>query len=376
MTHAAARKPSTPFRILGRDIPLPIVQGGMGVGVSLAPLAGAVARLGGVGTISTAALENLLALREGRPFTTFEAAEHEVRLANELAQGGYVAVNIMCACATTYEDSVRGAVAGGVDAVISGAGLPVDLPFLLADAPKVALVPIVSSVRALRILVKQWRRRGATRLADAVVVEGPLAGGHLGFRPDEITLEENRLENLVPPILDYVEAELDGIPVIAAGGIWDRADIDRYLEMGCAAVQMGTRFLCTVESSASQGFKQAIIDTTADEITLAEPASPCGYPFRLTTRSPRAVAPKAANPCRHRFLVDPAGHCKAHAEPEHYACLCSSLLAAAGAIDDAGLYSTGANGWRVDRITTVSEVLHELGYLPTESGADTVHSAA
>ena len=209
-----------------------------------------------------------------------------MRLANELAQGGYVAVNIMCACATTYEDSVRGAVAGGVDAVISGAGLPVDLPFLLADAPKVALVPIVSSVRALRILVKQWRRRGATRLADAVVVEGPLAGGHLGFRPDEITLEENRLENLVPPILDYVEAELGGIPVIAAGGIWDRADIDRYLEMGCAAVQMGTRFLCTVESSASQGFKQAIIDTTADEITLAEPASPCGYPFRLTTRSP------------------------------------------------------------------------------------------
>jgi NAD(P)H-dependent flavin oxidoreductase YrpB (nitropropane dioxygenase family) len=249
----------------------------MGVGVSLAPLAGEVARMGGVGTLSTAALEDLLRLREGRRFSTFQAAEYEVRAAKTIALEGYVAVNVMCACATTYVDSVRGAVAGGVDAIISGAGLPVDLPFLLADAPDVALIPIVSSVRALRILVKQWKRRGATRLADAVVVEGPLAGGHLGFKAEELESDENRLENLVPPIIEYASTQLGGIPVIAAGGIWSREDIDRYLDMGCAAVQLGTRFLCTVESSASEDFKQAIIETQADEITLAEPASPCGY---------------------------------------------------------------------------------------------------
>jgi len=129
-----------------RVIPLPLIQGGMGVGVSLAPLAGEVARLGGVGTVSTAALDTLLTLREGRPFTPFEAARHELAEAGRLAQGGYLAANIMCACATTYEDSVRGAVAGGVDAIISGAGLPTSLPFLLADSPQVALIPIVSSL--------------------------------------------------------------------------------------------------------------------------------------------------------------------------------------------------------------------------------------
>jgi nitronate monooxygenase len=339
----------------------------MGVGVSLAPLAGEVARMGGVGTLSTAALEDLLRLREGRRFSTFQAAEYEVRAAKTIAPEGYVAVNVMCACATTYVDSVRGAVAGGVDAIISGAGLPVDLPFLLADAPDVALIPIVSSVRALRILVKQWKRRGATRLADAVVVEGPLAGGHLGFKAEELESDENRLENLVPPIIEYASTQLGGIPVIAAGGIWSREDIDRYLDMGCAAVQLGTRFLCTVESRASEDFKQAIIETQADEITLAEPASPCGYPFRLTTRSPRAAQPKQANPCRHRFLVDQAGACKANTDPAHFACLCSSLLAAASVLEDTGLYSTGSNGWRVDRTMTVREVLQELGFVPATS---------
>ena len=346
----------------------------MGIGVSLAPLAGEVARLGGVGTVSAAALEDLLTLREGRPFTTFEAAAHEVKAAKELAAGGYVAVNVMCAAATTYEDSVRGAVAGGVDAVVSGAGLPTDLPFILADAPDVALIPIVSSVRALRVLVKLWRRRGATRLADAVVVEGPLAGGHLGFRAEEIGDEANRLENLLPPILEYVRSGLGDIPVIAAGGVYTRDDIDRFLTMGCSAVQLGTRFLCTVESSASPEFKQAILDTTTEDIELAEPASPCGYPFRVTRRSPREGRAHSANPCRYKYLIDSDGRCKANLEPERYACLCSALLSAGGALEaEGGLYSTGANGWRVDHVMSVRDVLLDLGFEPAsaaESGPD------
>lgn len=348
-----------------RAIPLPLIQGGMGVGVSLAPLAGEVARLGGVGTVSTAALDSLLTLREGRPFTPFEAARHELTEAGRRAQGGYLAANIMCACATTYDDSVRGAVAGGVDAIISGAGLPTSLPFLLADSPQVALIPIVSSLRALRILVKQWTRSGAPRLADAVVVEGPLAGGHLGFKPEEMESAEYSLENLIPPILDLVHRELGDIPVIAAGGIWTREDIDRFLQMGCAGVQLGTRFLATVESSASDDFKRALVETGPDEIVLAHPASPCGYPFRISTRSPRAREPREKNPCRYKVLVDPTGACKANQDPGSYACLCSGLLAAAGVLPgDSGLYSTGSSGWRVDRITTVREVMEELGFLP------------
>lgn len=356
-----------PFRIMGRTIDLPIVQGGMGVGVSLAPLAGEVARLGGVGTLSSAALDDLLSLREGRPFTPFEAAAHEVRRAKELAHGGYVAINVMVACATTYVDSVRGAIAGGVDAVVSGAGLPLELPFLMADAPQVALVPIVSSVRALRILVKQWLRRGATRSADAIVVEGPLAGGHLGFKAADLTSPGNRLENLVPPVIDYARAELGNIPVIAAGGIYTREDIDRFLDMGCSAVQMGTRFLTTVESDASPEFKAAIIETTEDEIGLANPASPCGYPFRVTSRSPRPSRHYPSNPCRHRYLVDTEGRCPANLEPESFTCLCSALLSAAGVLEaPGGLYTTGANGWRVDRVMTVEEVLLDLGFEPVE----------
>jgi Dioxygenases related to 2-nitropropane dioxygenase len=356
-----------PFRILGRTIDLPIVQGGMGVGVSLAPLAGEVARLGGVGTVSSAALDDLLSLREGHPFTPFEGAAHEIRRAKELARGGYVAINVMVACATTYVDSVRGAVAGGVDAIISGAGLPVDLPFLLADAPHVALVPIVSSVRSLRILVKQWLRRGATRSADAIVVEGPLAGGHLGFKAADLEAPENRLENLVPPVVEYARAELGDIPVIAAGGIYTSEDIDRFLDLGCSAVQMGTRFLTTVESSASPGFKAAILETTEDDIGLADPASPCGYPFRVTRRSPRLQRDYPSNACRHRFLIDKEGHCRANLDPETYTCLCSALLSAAGALDvEGGLYTTGTNGWRVDRVMSVREVLLDLGFEPVE----------
>jgi nitronate monooxygenase len=354
--------------IRGKRVALPLVQGGMGAGVSLAPLAGEVARLGGAGTVSTAALDTLLTLREERPFTPFEAARHEVAEAVRLAQGGYIAVNVMCACATTYEDSIRGAVAGGVDAVISGAGLPTSLPFLLADAPQVALIPIVSSLRALRILVKQWLRSGAQRSADAVVVEGPLAGGHLGFKAEEIEAEESRLENLLPGILDFARDELGGIPVIAAGGIYTREDVDRFLAMGCAGVQLGTRFLTTVESSASQEFKRAILETGIEDIALADPASPCGYPFRVTTLSPRVRSPRAQNPCRYKVLVDPTGKCKANLDPGSYACLCSGLLAGAGVLPaEEGLFSTGQNGWRVDRIMTVREVLEDLGFL--EPGA-------
>jgi nitronate monooxygenase len=354
--------------IKGRTIALPLVQGGMGVGVSLAPLAGEVARLGGVGTVSTAALDTLLTMREGHLFTPFEAARHEVAEAVRLAQGGYIAVNVMCACATTYEDSVRGAVAGGVDAVISGAGLPTSLPFLLAEAPQVALIPIVSSLRALRVLAKQWQRSGAPRSADAVVVEGPLAGGHLGFKEREIEDEESRLENLLPGILEFTRKDLGGVPVIAAGGIYTREDVDRFLALGCAGVQLGTRFLATVESSASPEFKQAILDTRIEDIALADPASPCGYPFRVTTLSPRVRNPRAQNPCRYKVLVDPAGGCKANLEPDAYACLCSGLLAGAGVLPaEEGLFTTGQNGWRVDRIMTAREVLEDLGFL--EPGA-------
>src|SRR5512146_2410441 len=181
--------------VKGKNIQLPIIQGGMGVGVSLSPLASAVAREGGVGIISSACLDRLVSKRTGKKVNTYEAAYEEVSLAK--AAGGFAGINIMVALVRDYEDSVRGALDAGADFIISGAGLPLGLPGI--QPPKdTALVPIVSSARALDLICKKWERLGYR--PDAVVLEGPLAGGHLGFKIDQIDLDSNKLENLLPPV--------------------------------------------------------------------------------------------------------------------------------------------------------------------------------
>jgi nitronate monooxygenase len=209
-----SRHPELPsLTIKEKCIRVPIVQGGMGIGISLAPLASSVALEGGLGIVSSAGLDRLLSRRLKRKVDTYEAVREEMLLAQE--KGGAVGINIMVAIARDYEESVKAAIDANVDVIISGGGLPLGLPGIKKPRDT-ALVPIVSSARALELICKKWER--LSYRPDAVVLEGPQAGGHLGFKFDEISLESNKLENLLPPVKDTA-MKWGNFPVIVAGGI-------------------------------------------------------------------------------------------------------------------------------------------------------------
>ncbi|MBI5641659.1 MAG: nitronate monooxygenase [Nitrospirae bacterium] len=363
MSESATTLPQ--LTIKGKTISVPVIQGGMGVGVSLYPLARAVAREGGVGIVSSACLDRLVSKRNGKKVSTYEAAYEEVSLSKEA--GGYAGINIMVALVRDYEDSVKGAIDAGADVIISGAGLPLSLPSI--QKPKdTALVPIVSSARALELICKKWERLGYR--PDAVVLEGPLAGGHLGFKMDQIDLESNKLENLLPPVKDMA-IKYGNIPVIVAGGIYTHADIARFLKMGADGVQMGTRFLATEESSASSDYKSAVISAKEEDIIVAhKPGSPCGLPFRVIKQSPMYVSalkrlrtPKCDK--GYVLLKDENGkfnRCPAKESNENCFCICNGLLSSAGYNPDKEepLFTVGTNACRVDKIIPVKTLMDEL----------------
>lgn len=354
-----------PLLIKDKKIRVPIIQGGMGVGVSLHPLASAVALEGGLGIVSSAGLDRVVSKRKGKKANTYEAAYEEVSLAK--SSGGYAGINIMIALASSYEDSVRGALDAGADAIISGAGLPLNLPAI--KHPKdTALIPIVSSARALELICRKWER--LRYRPDAVVLEGPLAGGHLGFRADQVELECNTLENLFPSVKD-ISKKYGDFPVIVAGGIYTHDDIVRFLKMGADGVQMGTRFLATYESSATDKYKQAVINAGENDIIVTDkPGSPCGLPMRLIKQSPMYVsAQKRLRPPKcdkgYVLLKDSQGNytrCPAKDSNEEYFCICNGLLSSAGynSEEEEPLYTVGANACMVDRIMHVKDLMDEL----------------
>lgn len=368
------------LRIRHLERPVPVVQGGMGVGVSLAPLAGAVSRCGGLGTLSSACLDRLVSRRLGRKLDSRQAAAVEVAEAREL--GGVVAINIMVALDGTYDASVLGALDGGVDAIVSGAGLPLRLPAVIKGHPRaedVALVPIVSSGRALRLLCLRWRKLG--RLPDAVVVEGPLAGGHLGWKTAEDAEDPaHALDRLVPEVVEAA-AEFGGFPVIAAGGVYTHEDVVRMIGLGAAGVQLGTRFLATVESSASAAYKQAVIESTdADILVAQDPGSPCGLPFRVLACSPmfrETTAGRRQPRCDKGYLMG-SSRCPALEGPSRYFCICNGLLSSAGynPEEEPPLYTVGATASRVDRLMTVAELMDELRGEPASHNRDPERRAA
>jgi len=359
------RKALPSLVIKGKTIKVPIIQGGMGVGVSLSPLAGAVAQEGGVGVISSAALDRLVSKRNGKKMTTYEAVYEEISLAKE--KGGVSGINIMVALVQTYEDTVKGAIDAGADVIISGAGLPMNLPMIKAPGDT-ALIPIVSSARALELICKKWER--AHYRPDAVVLEGPLAGGHLGFRIEDIYLESNKLENLLPEVKETA-IRYGNFPVIVAGGIYSYEDIVRFLKMGADGVQMGTRFLVTEESSATDAYKQAVINAGKEDIIVAQkPGSPCGLPFMVIKESPmfhNGLTGKRKPRCDKGYVLtkDKEGNftqCRAKINDGCNFCICNGLLSSAGYNPEAEepLYTVGANGYRIDRLTTVKELMNEL----------------
>jgi len=261
-------------------IPVPIIQGGMGVGISLSGMASAVANQGGVGVIASAGL-GLLHRSKNSDFIedSIQGLKDEIHKFREKSNG-IVGVNIMVAM-SNFADMVRTSVAEKADIIFSGAGLPLDLPaFLKPDSPT-KLVPIVSSGRAAKIICSKWKQN-YNYLPDAVVVEGPKAGGHLGFKKNQIEDESYSLERLVPEVVSVVsEFEKDSgkqIPVIAAGGVYSGKDIADMQKLGAAGVQMGTRFVTTTECDASDEFKQSYINSKKEDIEVI--ISPVGMPGR------------------------------------------------------------------------------------------------
>ena len=276
----AERRPPA-LRIGDLTAPLPIIQGGMGVGVSLSGLAGAVAAAGGIGVIACAGI----GMAEADFFQNFLAANTralraEIRRAKALSPQGVLGVNIMVALAN-FAELVTAAIDEGIDVIFSGAGLPLDLPQYLQGGGRTKLVPIVSSGRAARIIARRWTDRYA-HPPDAVVVEGPRAGGHLGFKLEQIDDPAYALEVLLADVLTEIApfAARAGrpIPVIAGGGIYTGADIHRFLQLGASGVQMATRFVTTHECDASVGFKEAYLRSRPEDLVIIK--SPVGMPGR------------------------------------------------------------------------------------------------
>lgn len=258
----------------------PIIQGGMGIGVSMSGLASAVANQGGVGVIAAAGL----GMFEPDYYRNFIDANNrrlarEIQRARELTKG-VLGVNIMVAL-SNFAELVKTSIAEGIDIIIAGAGLPLNLPEYLTKGAKTKLVPIVSSARAARILCSKWKDQW-NHLPDAIVVEGPKAGGHLGFKRSQLNDPEFALEKILPAVVKEVEVfekKYDAkIPVIAAGGIYTGADIKNIMDLGASGVQMGTRFVTTHECDASMAFKQTYIDSKEEDMEIVD--SPVGMPGR------------------------------------------------------------------------------------------------
>lgn len=259
---------------------LRIIQGGMGVGISGSGLASAVANEGGIGVIAAA----MVGIDEpdiiSNPIeANIRALRREILKAREMTKG-ILGVNIMVAI-TNFSDLVKAAIEEKIDVIISGAGLPLDLPKYLKDGCKTKLIPIVSSGRAAKILCQKWLRNFG-RLPDAFVVEGPKAGGHLGFDAENLEKPEFSLENLVSEVIETVtvfcQKGKDLIPVIPAGGIYTGSDIKKFFNLGASAVQMATRFVTTHECDADKGFKDAYINSGKEDIVIIQ--SPVGMPGR------------------------------------------------------------------------------------------------
>ena len=267
-----------PLYIGSLQIKLPIIQGGMGVGISLSGLATAVANEGGIGVISSAGL-GLLYRQKPADFLKdcIWGLKEELRKAREKSSG-FIGVNIMSAL-TNFSDMVHTAIQENVDFLFVGAGLPLDLPSYLVPGSKTKLVPIVSSSRAAKIICEKWKKN-YDYLPDAMVVEGPKAGGHLGFKKEQIEDENFRLEKIVPEVVQVTEQykDIKSIPVIAAGGIYSGQDIYQFAKLGAAGVQMGTIFVTSEECDAPYEFKKTYIDSKQEDILIIQ--SPVGMPGR------------------------------------------------------------------------------------------------
>ena len=335
---------------------IPIIQGGMGVGISMSGLASAVANEGGIGVIAGAMVGiDEPDITDDPVAANVRALKQMIRKARTLTRG-IIGVNIMFAL-THYADLVKAAIEEGVDIIFSGAGLPMDLPGFLSNGARTKLVPIVSSARAARLICQKWLTK-YDYLPDAFVVEGPKAGGHLGFKNDQIDDPAFAVEKLVVEVIEAVAVMAAGrgvtVPVIAAGGIYTGADIQRFLNLGAAGVQMGTRFVATHECDASTEFKNTYIRAEKEDLIIIK--SPVGMPGRAL---------------RNQFLTEVENgnktpftcpyHCiKTCDRTKSPYCIALALAGARKGKFKNGFAFAGSNAYRIDKIISVKELIDSL----------------
>ncbi|MCL2760444.1 MAG: nitronate monooxygenase family protein [Desulfuromonadales bacterium] len=350
---------SSGFKIGKYTVKYPIIQGGMGVRISGGSLAGNVAKCGGIGLVAAAGIALNSQSYNGKNYfnAEVEAFKTELKKAYSIAPDGIIGVNVMVAL-TDYEELVVAAIEGGAKVIVCGAGLPLTLPGLTAHAPDVAIIPIVSSVRAAQLIVKKWVK-AYNRIPDAIVVEDPdSAGGHLGEKMEIIGNGQYDQYATVRGVKSYLGEEFPGvsIPVIAAGGIWDRNDLQYALSHGADAVQMASRFVCTEECDADIAFKMKYINCKKDEIGLI--MSPAGLPGR-------AIIANADNIVDYDIKNNTAcstGCLKkcSYKESKERFCIVTALDRAQRGDVDTGLVFCGTNAWRSEKITTVKAIFDEL----------------
>lgn len=332
---------------------IPIIQGGMGIGVSRANLAAAVANEGGIGIISGVQIgfeeedyltNNLEANKR--------ALSQEIKKAKEKSPNGIIGVNLMVAM-RNYKDMVATAVKEKIDIIISGAGLPVDLPKLVKGSTT-KIVPIVSSGKAARIILKKWEK--LQKLPDAIIVEGAKAGGHLGFKAKELMDKTNKsLEEIVKEVINTIKPFEEKfnveIPVIAAGGIMTGEDIGKMLSIGAKGVQMGSRFVATEECDASDEFKKAYISASPEDICLLQ--SPVGLPGRAIHNSFIDETNKG------RIPVKKCYGCLEHCNPADTPyCISQALINAVKG--ENGLVFSGERAGEIKEIVSVKALMTEL----------------
>lgn len=343
----------TSFKFKDIQLDIPIIQGGMGIGVSLGNLAGHVMKEGGVGVISAAQPGFSKTDFKRHPVqSNIEALKEEITKARLISEGkGALGINLMVA-AEYYDDYAHAINELDVDVVISGAGLPLELPALITN-PKIAIAPIVSSAKAAVLLCKRWLSRH-NRLPDFIVIEGPEAGGHLGFDPEALrTKTAQKLEEIVVETKEALTNLGHKIPLVAAGGVFTGYDIAKFIQLGASAVQMATRFIGTFECDADMKFKEVFLNGKEDEIDLV--ISPAGYhgrawvnPFVKRMREGRIAPIQCVNclkPC--------------HPPTTPY-CITEALIEAVIGNTDNGLVFTGSNGYRVKKIYHVHDLIAEL----------------
>ena len=335
---------------------VPLIQGGMGVGVSLSNLAGAVAKEGGIGIISTAQIGYREPDYEKNPVeANLRAVGTEIKRAKEIADGGIIGVNIMVAT-RFYERYVKAACEAGADLIISGAGLPVELPKLVAGYD-VKIAPIVSSVKSVNVIMKMWERK-YDRVPDLVVIEGPKAGGHLGFKPNEVAgITDEQYEQEILGIMAAVK-EVEArrgvkIPVVVAGGISDSEKVSRMLSLGVDGVQVASRFVTTYECDASQEFKDAYLNAGKEDIIIVK--SPVGMPGRAINN--KFIKDSKNGPTPITKCYQCIKGCTTKDIPY---CITKALVNSVKGNVDEGLVFCGADTWKQNKMQSVKEVIEEL----------------